>query len=140
MNADRQAFLDDIEADLTTTRSSRPVEVSSRRATAGNSSRLIRRIGIAGAVLAASASFSTLFTSTASASPAAASSVLSDCATPNPVPYSHFKSCGVGGFNHDYRSQYSAGPGGQRTCYVFWSTMLDLGCGTDPGRWKTVCA
>lgn len=143
MNSERLAFLDDLEADLTADRATRPVEVGSGPATAGVVRKVVRRLGVAGALLAASASLSALLSSAAYASTAEATtevSVLSDCGTPNPVPYSHFKSCGSGGYQHDFRSQYAAGPGGQRTCYVFWSTMLDLGCGTDPGRSKTVCA
>jgi hypothetical protein len=137
MNSERLAFLDDLEADLTTEKASR----TGSRPTAAT--RFVQRLGVAGAVLAASASLSALLSSAAYASTAETHteiSVLSGCGTPNPVPYSHFKSCGTGGYQHDYRSQYAAGPGGQRTCYVFWSTLLDLGCGTDPGHLTTVCA
>jgi hypothetical protein len=57
---ERLAFLDYIEADLTTAKSSRSIEVGSRPVAAGKSWKLIRKIGMVGAALATVTSFLTL--------------------------------------------------------------------------------
>ncbi|MFD1049039.1 hypothetical protein ACFQ1S_27635, partial [Kibdelosporangium lantanae] len=62
------------------------------------------------------------------------------CGVPNPVPYSHTKSCGIGFYYHDFIYSYASGPGGLKTCYVFWSHLSDLGCGADPGHETYICA
>jgi hypothetical protein len=142
MNAERLAFLDDLEADLTTTKSSRAVEVGSRPETTRYSKSLSRRIGILGATLAAGVSLFTLSTNAAYASPAqGVRPAVPFCGVPNPVPYSHSKACNLTlYYYHEYLSQSPAGPGGQRTCYNFWTTKVDMGCGADPGRFTKVCA
>ncbi|SFB22239.1 hypothetical protein SAMN05216266_106230 [Amycolatopsis marina] len=137
MNAERLAFLDSIEANLTTTKLDRTISDEHK----GKSKKSIKRMAVAAAVMAASASFSTLFNSTAYAITSETPvSVESSCGIPNPIPRDHFKSCGIGGYNHYFRSSWPSGPGGIRTCYSFWSELLDLGCGTDPGRTTQVCA
>jgi hypothetical protein len=132
MDKERLAFLDRIEADMTTRKPSRPVEATARPVEPAGPSRLFRRIGMFGVTLAAAVSFSALHANAASAVPY--------CGVPNPVAYSHTKSCGVGFYYHDYIYQYGAGPGGQKTCYVFWSHLSDLGCGADPGHETYICA
>src|SRR5689334_1746577 len=102
MDAERLAFLDDIESDLTTMKSSHPVEVGRRSATPGRSRGLIRRIGIVAAILAAGASFCALSASAACAGPADnVRPAVPYCGVPNPVPRSHTKSCGLGFYYHD---------------------------------------
>jgi hypothetical protein len=131
MDKEHLAFLDSIEADLTTRKPSQPTEAGPRSMAAGKPRKLFRKIGMLGVTLAAAASFSALH--------ATAASAVILCEVPNPVPYSHTKSCGIGFYYHDFIYSYGAGPGGQRTCYVFWSHLSDLGCGADPGREKTIC-
>jgi hypothetical protein len=94
-----------------------------------------------GAVLAASASFATLPAAAAYATQPAGSvsPAVPYCGVPNPIPRSHTKSCGIGFYYHDFIYQYGAGPGGQRDCYVFWSHLSDLGCGSDPGHETSIC-
>jgi hypothetical protein len=140
MDAERLAFLDDIEADLATTKSASPVGHGSRPATTGRSGRSFRRIGLFGAGLAACASFLTLSATVANATTvgaATATPAVPYCGVPNPVPYSHTKSCGVGFYYHDFIYQYTGRLGQQ--CYDFWSHLSDLGCGSDPGHETFIC-
>jgi hypothetical protein len=141
VHAQRLAFLDDIESDLSTTTSSRSVEVGSRPATVGYSKRLIRRISVAGAVLMAAVSLSTLPAGAAHASTASGvRPAVPFCWLPYPIPFDHSKTCDnfITFYNHDFITAYAAGPGGQRTCYVFLSTLFTP-CGADPGRYNTAC-
>jgi hypothetical protein len=133
MDADRLAFLDDVETDLTTvpaTHHSAPVK----------SGKVVRRIGLIGATLAASFSFVTLAAGVASASTSDNTALaVPFCGVPNPVSYNHTKSCGVGFYYHDFIYSYASGPSGNKTCYVFWTHFSDLGCASDPGHETQVC-
>jgi hypothetical protein len=141
MHTERLAFLDDVEFDLTTTMSSTSVDVGSP-ATAGHAKRLMRRISMAGAVLLAAVSYATLPAGAAHASTAGVANpaALNFCWLPYAIPRDHTRSCDnwITFYNHDFISAYAAGPGGQRTCYVFLSTLFN-GCGADPGRYNTAC-
>ena len=141
MNAERLAFLDDLEADLTTTEPSRAVEVGSRRKTTRSSTSLSRRIGVLGATLAVGVSLLTLSANAAYAGTAQELRGYDPfCGVPSPVPRTHSKACSPTRFyNHEYYGQDSAGPGGQKVCYNFLTTMVDFGCGADPGRYTRIC-
>jgi hypothetical protein len=141
MEAERLAFLDDVEDDLISMKSSRPVDIDARPEAPSKSTSLLRKIGLASAALAAGTSFVAFSAGAANAGTNGAASGGYACNTPNPVPYSHYKPCaGYAGYQYDFLSQYSAGPGSQKACYVFWQTFSDLGCGADPGRQRTICA
>src|SRR5690349_4242812 len=100
MDAQRVAFLDDIETDLTAKTST---------STAGRASKLLSRIGTVGAVVAAGVS---LFVMTPGAAHASARPLANPyCMVPNPVPYTHSKACNLIRFyRHEFLSQSPAGP------------------------------
>jgi hypothetical protein len=118
MNARRLAFLDDIEADLTTPK-------PHSKATA-------IRLGAVGAVLAAGAALFTLSPATpASAAPVSANatdvSIMSDCYTPEAVNHNYAKDCGDGSYVlFIFTNDYACGPGGQGTIYRFNRTYFGM--------------
>jgi hypothetical protein len=129
MDARRQAFLDDIEADLTATRA----EASPQPATSvRRSSGLARKIAAVSVVLAGGASLLTLSATAATASPVASiQGGDPNCFNPNPVNHDHEKYCGSGAtVFFKFLSQYPHGPGGQGACYVFGRTYFGCGGGS----------
>ncbi|MDT4986650.1 MAG: hypothetical protein QOI74_744 [Micromonosporaceae bacterium] len=125
MDAQRQAFLDDIEADLTTTTSNHLAGAGPRPVTAGHSSRFIRRVAAVGVALAAGVPFAMLSTTAAHASTAGSVHPAVDCFTPRPVAANYTKGCNSGAFvNFKFDFSYAAGPGGQRDCFVFERTYF----------------
>jgi hypothetical protein len=139
VNGEQLAFLDAIEADLTTAKAQGVPEFVPGRS---RGRKFLRGAGVAGAVMAASVSFSALFAPAASAGTAVAvpRSVSSSCTQPDPIPRDHYKSCGSNGYYHFYRGSYTVGSGpSERNCYKFHSELRDLGCGHDPGRATTAC-
>lgn len=141
LDAQRLAFLDNVEADLISSESIRPVKIDSRPATSMFSKRWIRQLGMISALLAAGTPFFTLSANAAVAAEVGkASPAVPYCGVPNPVPYSHSKACSpLAYYYHEFISSSPAGPGGQRDCFHFLSTLVDSGCGADPGRYTTVC-
>jgi hypothetical protein len=114
MDARQLAFLDDIEADLTTPK-------PHSKATA-------IRLSAFGAVLAASAAFFTLSPATpASAAPVSAKAtgfdVLVDCFTPVAVNNNYTKDCNSGAWvAFIFLREWACGPGGQGSIYQFSRT------------------
>ncbi|WP_163510534.1 hypothetical protein [Fodinicola acaciae] len=121
-NNEQLAFLDNIEADLATT--------PAKSRTPGG---IRRRIGMGLAMAATGIGFLAMTGTAAHADNPY-------CGVPNPVTYDHTKYCTALAYYHfEYLGQTTAGPGGQRTCYQFWRTFVDWGCGSDPGRFASVC-
>jgi hypothetical protein len=134
MDARRQAFLDDIETDLTAMTSNTLAESSRPAAPGRASSGLARKIAAVTVVLAGGASLLTLSATAATASPIAAAAIQGgdpNCFNPNPVNHDHEKYCGSGAtIFFKYLTSYSHGPGGQGTCFVFGRTYFGCGGGS----------
>ncbi|MGF7239446.1 MAG: hypothetical protein ACQSGP_31490 [Frankia sp.] len=132
MDTRKRTFLDDIESDLTSAKPSQSVEVGSRSATAGYGRRLVRRMGVVGAALAAGTSFFALSGGAAYASSAAeVRPMVIYCGVPNPVPRDHTKDCGDGSYySFKFEFSYPSGPGGLEDCYVFERSFFSLCVGS----------
>jgi hypothetical protein len=130
VDAQRRAFLADVEADLTTSSVAPAVDGGYRKRRAG-------KLGAIATAALAGASFFAFSATAASASvsPATGNSVaspaLADCFTPNHVPYSHTKDCeGVTYINWSYLYTYSP-DGGIVICYEF-NGYFNSPCGGGP--------
>jgi hypothetical protein len=137
MDAQRQAFLDDIEAELVAPRPGTSSGAGSRSTTAGYSKRLAGKMGAVGAVLVASAS---LFGFTATAAHASTGgsvrpATVDSCFEPNFVHWDHTKSCGLAFVSFHYLNTI-ADP--YEVCYVFDATYFGCGGATDIGE-KVAC-
>lgn len=119
MDARRRAFLDGIEADLTTTAVSH--DAVDHAVTAAHPRQLARKVGTVVVALTAGASFFLLpaaGTATAQVS-AAAQQAASNCMVPDHVPWTHTKQCpSVTWVKYWYKYTYSPN-GGIVLCYVF---------------------
>ena len=116
------AFLDAVEADLTTPKS--------------RSKSTVKRIGALGAALVATAAFVSL-----GAPPAGAAAAYS-CWSPDRVTHSHTKGCGDGAaIKWIYQGSAACGPGGQYDILYFEKIFYSPCTGdVDLGLYATSCA
>jgi hypothetical protein len=126
MDTRQLAFLDDVEADLTTPKP--------------HSKATVKRLGAFGAVLAAGAAFFTLSPATpASATPASAApvsanatdvSITSDCFTPVTASSNYTRPCSSTTWvAFTFTGESACGPGGQGTIYHFNRQYFSVGTG-----------
>ncbi|MEV4314865.1 hypothetical protein [Actinocrispum sp. NPDC049592] len=124
MNTQRQAFLEDLEADLTAAAPKQSVERP-------------RRSYRAGAAIAATAFAGLSFLSSAGMAAAAPVSVQASCFEPDHKPFDHVHFCGPTTTYFDYEYTYSPN-GGITICYHFYVTYSGP-CATGSGP-KDSCA
>jgi hypothetical protein len=141
LDAQRRAFLDAVEADLTTSRLPLP-NADSGTAPTGRWKRLGVKGAIAGALLA-SASFLAFPTAPAQANPTVAQprSVViqdGDCYTPDMVQYDHTKVCPNPLTFMSYTYQYADHVHTNLWCFIFDATFFGCG-GTSHVGTKTRC-
>jgi hypothetical protein len=140
MDAQRQAFLDDLEADLTTAGPDASAGTDAQPHRARPTGRFARRAGVVGLLLAAGLPLLGYSAAAAHASTAGAvRPAVLYCGIPNPVPYTHTKTCNDGAwYMHTFMTSYPHGLGGLGTCYVFDRTYFGCGGESDAGYY-TVC-
>ncbi|MFD8492186.1 hypothetical protein [Amycolatopsis sp. NPDC059657] len=117
MDSQRAAFLEGLEADLTTSEGKTTANIG----TVGGSRRIREKVGALGATLFAAGSFFALSAGAASASPASPVTAQDDCMSPDYRAENQVKHCSwIGGDiqRFDYLRSYTANNGTIR-CHVF---------------------
>lgn len=120
MDAQRQAFLEEIQADLN----------SAARPGKSRAKGIAAKLGAVGSVAAASVGLLAATVSPAEASPAPkqgdAVHAKASCAAADPIPQSQSKWCGTQNYYFAYTGFKPAGP---HTCYFFDLTIYHAACG-----------